>query len=744
MPKFRNIPLRKGKKLYPNVLDDDSIVGPESSTGSIFTGSAMSSKVQTPKFSSKNLLLRRNDEYSVDASEEESVDSVKPVKHNSKVQTETKFAREEDSIGFSVDSYGLPVMKMGRVRQRGAMIGGLPVDDSHTEKQTAKESQEYDLEKGSEYPPAPPKSLWQQRSDEVMPVQSQHRRDSGTSKPPRKVSAVWIIMGVTTILVIGAVVAVAIAVFGGDNSNESKQVPVVLTQRQERLKEIVTTVSGATIIEDQSTPQGKATNWLLFDDQLWLIPGQGTSDERVIQRYALAVFFFATGESAALREGGWLSGDECAAKPWTGLNCYPNEHLVRSLAIDRKNLKGTIPDEIGHLTKMQNFIIKNNEGITGSIPKTIGNLKDLRQIGIYFCNLEGSIPEEVFAATKLEYINFQNNSLAGNLPTKIGELKSLHTLVLNTNKIEGQVPLDTMAGSSLKFLGLSENALTGSIGEVVGKLSSLEYLHLERNKFEGTLPSSLGSITTLKSLSLDHNKFSGGLPTSLQSLEQLEYFSAQSNSLEGPIPEIVGSMKALKTINLDSNAFTGSVPDLTSLVDLQHLLLSRNSLKGPIPSAVTQLKTLETVFLSSNDFTGSIPEFSGTYQIRGLYLSDNKLSGTIAQSICTLTSLEAIFLDENQLEGGIPDCIGNLSKLQQLHLFNNKLSGDIPVDAMTALHELDSLGLESNSGLQGDIPEEFCEKSSTPIEIWADCGGGASAAVSCPCCSVCCPSDECT
>jgi Leucine-rich repeat (LRR) protein len=129
--------------------------------------------------------------------------------------------------------------------------------------------------------------------------------------------------------------------------------------------------------------------------------------------------------------------------------------------------------------------------------------------------------------------------------------------------------------------------------------------------------------------------------------------------------------------------------------------------------------------------------------MRGLYLSDNKLSGTITQSICTLTSLEAIFLDENQLEGGIPECIGNLSKLQQLHLFNNKLSGEIPIDAMTTLRELDSLGLENNSGLQGDIPEDFCDKSSTPIEIWADCGGGASAAVSCPCCSVCCPSDEC-
>lgn len=164
-------------------------------------------------------------------------------------------------------------------------------------------------------------------------------------------------------------------------------------------------------------------------------------------------------------------------------------------------------------------------------------------------------------------------------------------------------------------------------------------------------------------------------------------------------------------------------------------------------SSFLRLSSLEIVFLSSNDFTGSIPEFSfpggRTYKIRGLYLSNNKLTGSITQSICTLTSLEALFLDENQLEGAIPDCIGNLGQLQQLHLFKNKLSGDIPVDSMASLRQLSSLGLENNSGLKGQIPEDFCENSSATIDVWADCSGGTSASVSCPCCSVCCPSDEC-
>lgn len=335
MPRPSSSPAKKGKGSYPDDLDDDSIFGPESSTGSMFTNSVMSSKVQKPKISSRDRLLGKNDEYSIDEVSDESDDSEKSLKHKAKEEPQDqKFVREEDSIlGFSVDSYGLPVIKMDRVRQRGAMIGGLPLEDACAEEPSTK-SDEYDLETGSEYSSPLPKSLWQQPSSDEVHAHSQLRRESSTHKP-RKASTVWIIMGVTTILVIGGVVAVAMAVFGGKNNSTTEQIPLILTQRQQRLKEVVATVSDPAAIEDQSTPQGKATNWLLFDDQLWLNPGEGTSDQRIIQRYALAVFFFATGESVALRGGGWLSGEECAANPWSGLNCYPNDNLVRTLAIGK-------------------------------------------------------------------------------------------------------------------------------------------------------------------------------------------------------------------------------------------------------------------------------------------------------------------------------------------------------------------------------------------------------------------------
>lgn len=341
----RNITMRssgilkqKGKHPSSDDLDEDSIFGQESSTGSMFTNSVMSSKVHTPKISSRDRLLGNNEESSIDAVSEKSEASEKSANEKEKKDyVEQKFVREDESIlGFSVDSYGLPVIKMDRVRQRGAMIGGLPLEDAHEEEQSTS-SEDFDLETGSEFSSALPKSLWQDASTNEVRNHSRNRRDSSIHKP-RKASTVWIIMGVTTILVIGAVVAVAIAVFGGKNNVKSEKIPIVLTQRQQRLKDIVANVSSPAVIDDLSTPQGKATNWLLFDDQLWLNPGEGTSEQRVIQRYALAVFFFSTGESVALRGGGWLSGEECGAKPWSGLNCYPEKNLVRSLAIGKLHI----------------------------------------------------------------------------------------------------------------------------------------------------------------------------------------------------------------------------------------------------------------------------------------------------------------------------------------------------------------------------------------------------------------------
>ena len=71
------------------------------------------------------------------------------------------------------------------------------------------------------------------------------------------------------------------------------------------------------VLEDESTPQGQAFDWIVgFDD---------TTDPctypTVAQRYALAVLFYATaGETSWTSRTGWLSpSNEC--NNWLGVTC---------------------------------------------------------------------------------------------------------------------------------------------------------------------------------------------------------------------------------------------------------------------------------------------------------------------------------------------------------------------------------------------------------------------------------------
>jgi len=61
-------------------------------------------------------------------------------------------------------------------------------------------------------------------------------------------------------------------------------------------------------------------------------PEDDVTTEQVLQRYALAVFYFSTGASQMLQDRGWLGGDECDEGSWIGVSCDESGH-VRTLAL---------------------------------------------------------------------------------------------------------------------------------------------------------------------------------------------------------------------------------------------------------------------------------------------------------------------------------------------------------------------------------------------------------------------------
>ena len=99
-----------------------------------------------------------------------------------------------------------------------------------------------------------------------------------------------------------------------------------------------------------------------------------------------------------------------------------------------------------------------------------------------------------------------------------------------------------------------------------------------------------------------------------------------------------------------------------------------------------------------NSLSGVIPSsFTNLSKISELGLSDNFLSGKISPYLITnWTELISLQVKSNSFTGGIPSEIGLLEKLNYLFLFDNGFYGSIPSE-IGNLKELLKLDLSQNS-----------------------------------------------
>ena len=116
------------------------------------------------------------------------------------------------------------------------------------------------------------------KKSSVVPVSA--RSSSGT----RRRKQLWHTLGFVSVLVLVAVVVVAVVVFGGSGGP--------LTPQQQQLSEIVDSISSKKDLQNSASPQYMAYDWLIHQDAFYNADSIPT--ELVVQRYVLAVFYYAT------------------------------------------------------------------------------------------------------------------------------------------------------------------------------------------------------------------------------------------------------------------------------------------------------------------------------------------------------------------------------------------------------------------------------------------------------------------
>jgi Leucine-rich repeat (LRR) protein len=84
--------------------------------------------------------------------------------------------------------------------------------------------------------------------------------------------------------------------------------------------------------------------------------------------------------------------------------------------------------------------IYDDNHLSGSIPKEIGNLTKLRFLTIQLNQLSGSIPSSTGNLINLYSFDMGNNQLSGIIPPEIGNLTNINLFKLNDNQLCGEIP----------------------------------------------------------------------------------------------------------------------------------------------------------------------------------------------------------------------------------------------------------------------------------------------------------------
>ena len=154
-----------------------------------------------------------------------------------------------------------------------------------------------------------------------------------------------------------------------------------------------------TTLDLPGTAQNYALRWLTDEDPAKL----SDDDDALLQRYALATFYFSTyvyaeivdAQSGDTTSGGWTYGDYWMSEKgicmWFGISCTPhlkegveevhyNENSdVLRLNLTDNNIRGVIPSELSALENLVSLDLGNNK-LQGTVPKSISTMVELRKL----------------------------------------------------------------------------------------------------------------------------------------------------------------------------------------------------------------------------------------------------------------------------------------------------------------------------------------------------------------------------
>ena len=138
-----------------------------------------------------------------------------------------------------------------------------------------------------------------------------------------------------------------------------------------------------------------------------------------------------------------------------------------------------MPVELGELTELQVFYVRENR-LSGTIPPGLfANFGRLRYLMMQENLLEGAVPSTVRHLKELEYFHLFANMLNEQLPEEIGEMGQVRDLRIQDNQIPGSIPYSIGNLTNLEYLDIYNNRMTGDVPASIAELINLKELYLQ-------------------------------------------------------------------------------------------------------------------------------------------------------------------------------------------------------------------------------------------------------------------------
>lgn len=167
------------------------------------------------------------------------------------------------------------------------------------------------------------------------------------------------------------------------------------------------------------------------------------------------------------------------------------------LGLSNNYLMGNpFPSSMASMTKLATLLLEFNDWNKPQIPAGDfwNKLTNLKRLLLSRSYLVGTIPTELGVLSKLDTLSVLGNSLTGTLPTELLQLSKLETFRTEWNELTGEIP---KLSTSLKALSLHRNKFQGDLDHL-SKLEKLKSLSLFYNGLTGTVPKSLCDVKKLE------------------------------------------------------------------------------------------------------------------------------------------------------------------------------------------------------------------------------------------------------